>query len=82
MSEQQCKAAVCGGECLNEMITPRFFQVTAYVVIPLAVNGLLTDDQLDKIIAIYEHFGSTSFTHAEQEEFEERAVEKIKEIIL
>lgn len=55
MSEAQCKAAACMGGCLADIVVDNVRE-TAEVVIKLAVNDLLTDEQLEAVIDIATRF--------------------------
>lgn len=77
-----CKSVVCSAACLNSMITPELEEIVTHGAIPLAANGLMRDDQLTDLIAIFTEFQESSYTHAEQKKFELEAAEQVKEILL
>lgn len=64
------------------MSSSEFREITAFGFIPLAVNELLTPDQLSDGIEIYEAFDSMSFTNAERRKWERKAAKQIKRILL
>lgn len=82
MSAAACKVVLCAGSCVRFMVSGgELEEFTTHVVIPLAANNQLSDNQSHNIWPLYEEFDDTPLKNSERLEYEAKMTKILKRIV-